>query len=597
MSIQKAKLRAEVAEADKWRLEDLFATTEAWEAELTALKDDLARIGAYKGELKKGVSVVKACLTLDQALGQRLEMLYVYAHCRRDENSVEPVAVARYQRVYALYVEYGEVTSFVVPELSALPLAKLQAYAANKALVDFDYMLKGLIRQKAHILSEAEESILAQMRSFSGKFGEIFSVIDNAELHLPKVEADGESIQLTHGTYSQLLQNPKQAVRKTGFDALYETFKGLNNTIATIYGAEVLSNVFSARVRKYDDALTAALEGEDVPRAVYDKLLSAIHTALPVMHDYVRTRRDILKIEQHMYDMYMPLVEGAEMKLPYKKACQVVLEGLAPLGEKYAKLLKAAFKNGWIDVYETENKRSGAYCTHAYKAPHPYVLLNYSATTHDIFTIAHELGHAMHSHFSAKSQPASKADYRIFVAEVASTVNESLLLAHLLRTTTDKALKKFLLAYKLDTIRTTIFRQTMFSEFEARAHALAEEGQPLTAETLNALYWELNKQYYGDGVVHDDYIQYEWSRIPHFYTAFYVYKYATGLTAALHIADRILSGDQGVTAQYFNFLKAGGHKSPYEILKDAGADMATDAPYENLAGIMKKTLQELKDLA
>lgn len=294
--------------------------------------------------------------------------------------------------------------------------------------------------------------------------------------------------------------------------------------------------------------------------------------------------------------MYVSLIEGAELKLDYKDAYKIVIEGLAPLGEEYAKLLKKAYRDGWIDVYETENKRSGAYCTHAIAAPHPYVLLNYTKTTHDVFTVAHELGHAMHSYYSAKYQPASKANYRIFVAEVASTVNEMLLLEHLLKTTEDLKLKKFLLAYKLDMIRTTIFRQTMFSEFELIIHTKTEAGEQLTAESLNAIYLDLNKKYYGAAVEHDEFIKLEWSRIPHFFYSFYVYKYATGLISAINISENILSGDKAKLTQYYDFLKSGGKKSPYKILADAGVDLATKAPYEKLKVVFEKTLAELKSL-
>ncbi|MDR3318102.1 MAG: oligoendopeptidase F [Clostridiales bacterium] len=587
------KTREDLSPADKWRPEDLFASDGAWEAEYKEVLSEIPRLAAYKGILKNA-KAVKGCMTLVTVLGSRAEMLHLYSHIRRDENTVADAYVRMSAKTGMLFKELFAASAFIDPELTALPAQKLQAIADNKMLREHDYELKRLIAAKPHVLSESEESILAQMSEFTGKFGEIFSVIDNAELGLPVIEVDGEKVQLTHGVYAKLLQHKDKAVRKLAFDGLYETFKKRNNTLATTYSADVIKDIFYSRVRKYDNYLEKVLSAEDVPAEVYFKLISAVNGGLPAMHDYVALRKKLMGLDTlNMYDMYVPIVEGAELSLKYKDAYKLVLEGLAPLGAEYNKLLKKAYKDGWIDVYETENKRSGAYSTFAYNAPHPYVLLNYSATTHDVFTIAHELGHSMHSYYSAKFQPEPKASYKIFVAEVASTVNEMLLLEHLLRTTEDAGLKKFLLSYKLDSIRTTIFRQTMFSEFELKVHYMAETDEPLSASVLNELYYELNKKYYGPSVEHDDYIKYEWSRIPHFYYSFYVYKYATGLTAAINIAESILSGGDAELKRYYDFLKAGGSKSPYEILRDAGVDLAADAPYIKLMDVFDKTLKEL----
>ena len=595
--MEKLKTRDQIAAADKWQLEDMFATDEAWEQSLAEFKTELLRLGAYKGILKNA-KAVKGCLSLTTQLESKIELLYVYAHARFDENNLSDKYMKMHNVVRALFADFAEAVSFVEPELSALSKEKLEAIAANKMLKDYDYYLKRLIDGKPHILSAAEEKLLAQSGNFASMFQQIFFIINDAELALPEIEINGEKTQLTHGAYQILLTNTDQAVREKTFKEYYSAFIKKNNTFATIYSAEVLKNIFYSRARKYASYLDSTLWGEDVPAAVYKTLISSVDAALPAMHEYVHLRKKLLGLEKlNMYDMYVSVIEGAELKLSYKDAYKLVVEGLVPLGEEYSRMLKKAYKTGWIDVYETPAKRSGAYCTHAKTAQHPYVLLNYKKTTHDVFTIAHEMGHAMHSYYSSKTQPESKADYKIFVAEVASTVNEMLLLSHILKTTADTDLKKSLLAYKLDMIRTTIFRQTMFSEFELMMHEAAERGEPLTAQVFNDAYYGLNKKYYGSGVEHNDEIKYEWSRIPHFYMSFYVYKYATGLTAAIKLSEDILSGDEAALKRYFNFLKAGGSKSPYEILKDAGADLATAAPYQKLAEVFNNTLNELKKLA
>ena len=398
---------------------------------------------------------------------------------------------------------------------------------------------------------------------------------------------------VTHGTYGVLLQSDDRKVRKEAFQKYYAAFKGLINSITSVYAGNVNKNVFLSKARKYESCLDRALSAEDVKPVVYENLLKAVNSALPSLHRYVRDKKKDLGLKtMHMYEMYVPTVKEAELQLDYEDAFKLVKEGLKPLGEEYGKLLQEAHDGGWIDVEETDGKRSGAYSIGVYGLRHPYVLLNYKKTTNNVFTIAHELGHALHTYHSNKYQPQAKADYRIFVAEVASTVNEVLLLKYLLKNSDDKKLKKYLLSYYTDMIKSTLFRQTQFAEFEYAAHTMAEEGKPLTKDALNEVYYNLNKKYYGRSVVSDDEIAYEWARIPHFYNAFYVYKYATGITSAITIAERIYAEGEKAVKDYFKFLSSGGSDSPVELLKLAGVDLTKKEPFKKAMESFKLALDE-----
>ncbi|MBQ9710483.1 MAG: oligoendopeptidase F, partial [Clostridia bacterium] len=441
------------------------------------------------------------------------------------------------------------------------------------------------------------EQLLALGGRVYGGFKEIFGMLDNADMTFGEIEVDGEKVKLSHGMYSVLLANKDQKVREAAFKTYYKSYISHINTLAQIYIGNVNKDIFISKARKHEGCLAAALSNEDVDVAVYNNLLEAVEKGLPIMHDYVRARKQTLGVDElHMYDLHVPIVEGAELKLDFEKAYDLVKEGLAPLGKDYVALLERAKAERWIDVEETVGKRSGAYSIGVYGLNHPFVLLNYQQTTHDVFTIAHELGHAMHTYHSNKAQPQAKADYKIFVAEVASTVNEVLLLKHILKTCTDVKLKKYLLSYYMDMIRTTLFRQTMFAEFEYIAHSQAESGNPLTKDNMNATYMELNKKYYGDGVIHDDEIAYEWARIPHFYRAFYVYKYATGIISAISIAERIYSEGEPAVKDYFKFLSSGGSNSPVELLKLAGVDLTKKTAFEAAMKSFKSTLEEFNKL-
>lgn len=542
-------------------------------------------------------NVLLECLRYMDDLEIKLEILGVYAMMYRDIDTRNSDANALNSRVDNLFVKYSSAVSFVTPEITALPEEKLKAIIADERFKDYDYQLEQMLKSKPHVLSRDCENILSLGGQVFGGFQEIFTMINNADLAFPEIEVNGEKIRLSHGMYSVCMDSKDRKVRETAFKAFYKAFRDVLNTITATYAGNVNKDVFLTKARKYNSCLERALENEDVPAEVYKNLLKYVNGALPTLHKYVKDRKETLGYdEMHMYDMYVSLVEDAELKLPYEEAFKLVKKGLAPLGEDYGKLLQKAHDEGWIDVEETEGKRSGAYSVGVYGIEHPYVLLNYQPTTHDVFTIAHELGHSMHSYKSDAAQPKSKADYKIFVAEVASTVNEVLLLKYLLKNSTDVKLKKYLCSYYLEMIRTTIFRQTMFAEFEYIAHDSAEKGIPLTKDYLNDEYLKLNKKYYGDAVVSDDEIAYEWARIPHFYNSFYVYKYATGLISAISIAERIYSEGDKAVEDYFRFLSSGASDGPVELLKLAGVDLTKKDAYEAMVKSFETTLAEFESL-
>ena len=587
--------REQVGSKYKWKLEDMYANDELWEKEYKELADKLAEFSKYAGKLNNEKAILDI-LKFSDGYNNSLEQLFVYAFCRKDENTTNDKYVTMYNKVAMLANQASTVTSFINPELSELPKEKLEEIAANPRFVDYNYMFKQLIKRKEHILSKNEEKLLSMVGDFAGDFQDIFGMIDNADFIPPEVQVEGKPVKVTHGTYGLLMQNKDKDVRARAYKAYYAEYKKVLNTIGANYYANVKKDVFYAKARKYNSYLEQAVSNEDVPVDVYNTLIAAVNDNLKALHQYIELRKRVLKNpEYNMYDMYVPLVENANLALEYEEAAKLVKDGLKPLGEEYQQLLNRAIDTGWVDVYETANKRSGAYSIDAIKA-HPYVLLNYTKTTHDVFTIAHELGHAMHSYYSAKNQPAAKARYEIFVAEVASTVNEMLLLQYLLNNEKDQSIKKYLLSYRLDSIRTTLFRQTQFAEFEKKAHEIVEQGEPLTPKLLSTVYGDINKRYYGEAVTYDDEIATEWARIPHFYRSFYVYKYATGITSAIDISQRILSGEKGFLEKYMNFLKAGGSKSPYEIMKDLGVDLATPAPYQKTMEVFKTTVDELEKL-
>ena len=586
--------RTEVEKKYTWAIEDIYPSDEAWEKEFAQFEKNLD-FSKYRGTLTTKENLL-AYLKAQEKAEATLNRLYLYAHMKHDVD----VRVTKYgaylNKVIAVFSRYGAETAFFTPELTALDDKTLKAFASDPLLKDYDYALTRLIAEKKHILTEKEEKLLALAQEPLQVSYEVFGMLDNAELDLPEIEFEGKKQKLTHGLYSVIVNGKDRAKRKEAFELYYSAYRKILNTLAVTYFGNVRGDMFLQTARGFESCLDMALFHEDVSSSVYTALLNAVHKALPILHRYMHVRKDALGYdEMHMYDIYPSLVEDADLKLSYEEAYELVLKGLAPLGEEYNKLLKRGRDERWIDVMETEGKRSGAYSTCVY-GTHPFVLLNYQKTTHDVFTIAHEMGHSIHSYFSNEHQPFAKADYKIFVAEVASTVNEVLLLKYLLGSTQDKKLKKYLLGYFMDMIRTTLFRQTQFAEFEEKAHARAESGEPLNKDNLTEIYYDLNKQYYGDAIFHDEQIGYEWARIPHFYNSFYVYKYATGITAAICIADRILKEGDKAVKEYFSFLSGGSSTDPVSLLKLAGADLTKEETFASAMNEFELALNEFVKL-
>lgn len=586
--------RQEIEEKYKWDLSPIFTNDEAWEKEFESVKSGYDFTG-YKGKLSDKTTL-KNLLKKEEEFSRRAEKLYLYASMRHDED----VRVAKYisyqSKIHSLYTEISAQLCYYEPEMMSMDEGYLQELINDPAFADHDYSFRRMLAQRAHVLSEGEERIMALAGNVMGGFRDVFSMMDNADLPLPVVTFNGEKKELTHGLYGVVMHDGTRKERKDAFKGYYKAYASLLNSIASAYIGNVKKDIFYKEARGYASCLAMAMEHEDVSPKVYKNLISAVRKGLPSLHRYMSLRKKILKLnKQHMYDIYQPLVENADIKLPYEKAYEKVVEGLAPLGKEYQALLRRAFNERWIDVKENSGKRSGAYSTGVYDS-HPYVLLNYTQTTNEIFTIAHEMGHSIHTFKSNEGQPYAKSSYTIFLAEIASTVNEVLLLKHLYKTTDDKRLKKFLLNYYIDMFRTTLFRQTQFAEFEQLAHEKAENGEPLTKDALNEMYYGLNKKYYGRSIVHDEEIAYEWARIPHFYNSFYVYKYATGITSAISIVKRILSEGKPAVDDYFEFLSSGGKTCPVDILRKAGIDLTSREPFEAAMQEFKDTLNEFEKL-
>ena len=586
--------RSEIKEQYKWNLADIFKSDVEFYEKIKEIepKIDFLR---FKGKLNNALTI-KECYDFLYSLMLDLEVLSVYAMMRRDENADDRTANELSGAVDELFIKFSSSASFIDVEITALSNDELDALINDKSLALYKRDLQRLKDYKPHVLSEDCEKLLALGGKVFSGYHDVFSMIDNVDLDVPVISVDGKKVKVTHASYSLLLQNPNKNVRKKAFKAYYGAYRKLLNAITATYKGNVDKNVFISKVKNFESPLDRALFNEEVDKKVYQKLLESVNKNLKTLHSYVRYRKKVLGGTLNMYDLYVPLVSGAEIALDYEDAYELVIKGLAPLGSEYSELLKRAKNERWIDVYENAGKRSGAYSVCTYGLKHPYVLLNHTKTTHSVFTIAHELGHALHSFMSNRSQPQTTADYKIFVAEVASTVNEILLIKYLINSESDVNVKKFLLSYYLDTLRTTLFRQTMFAEFEFLAHDLALKGVTLTKELLNEKYLELNKKYYGKSVKSNEEISYEWARIPHFYTAFYVYKYATGIISAVNIAENILKNGATAVEKYFKFLSSGCSDTPVNLLKIAGVNLETNEPYNVCMQSFKDALSQLEKI-
>jgi oligoendopeptidase F len=588
--------RSEVPVEQRWKLEDLFPNQTSWDEAYQATKALLKQVDDFQGKLNDAPTI-KACFTLEDEISLHTERLYVYANMKHHEDTAEPEFQALSEKAKKLSVEASEAVSYITPEILSLPDAKLNALIDHPELSLYKRTLEEMKREKPHILSKAEEALLAQVGNLAQAPGTIYSMINNADLKFPKIKnEEGEEVELTQGRYIQFLESKNREVRKNAFTAMYDTYGKLKNTIGSTLNANITKNVFYAKVKKYPSVLEMSLYSDNIPKAVYTNLIDTIHDSLPLLQRYLKLRKKLLKVDDlHMYDLFAPLVEEFKMEITYDQAKEMVEDSLKPLGASYLNVLKQSFNQGWIDIYENEGKRNGAYSWGAY-GTHPYVLLNHKDNLNSTFTLAHEMGHAMHSYLSDENQPYRDAQYTIFLAEVASTLNEALLMDYLLKKTTDPKAKMYLLTYYADQFRTTVFRQTMFAEFEKITHEKAEAGESLTPQSFSAIYYDLNKKYFGSEMVVDKDIEIEWARIPHFYNSFYVYKYATGFSAATSFAKQILSEGQPAVDRYLGFLKSGGSDYSINILKKAGVDMSSPEPIKQAMSVFKDLIEQMEQL-
>ena len=589
--------RTEISKEYKWKIEDLYAANDIWEEDFIKLQKGIEELKCFEGTLSQSAENLLKMQEKCDELNQLAEKVYVYANQRLHEDTSNAYYQGLSGRAQMLLVQMSETASYIEPEILAIPEEKLEEMMKDEGLRKYETYFRRLLRRKEHILSKEMEELLAGVDEVAEGPKDTFMMFNNADIKFPVIKGeDGEPIEITHGKYVKLLESQNREVRKAAFEGLYESYGKFKNTLAATYRANVKQAGFFAKARKYESSLKAALAGSHIPVEVYDSLIASVHAHLPALHEYVKVRKEKLGVEElHMYDLYVPMVGEADKKIPYEEAKEIVLNGLAPLGEDYLELLKKGFNEGWIDVYENEGKRSGAYSWGAY-GTHPYVLLNYQDNLNNVFTLAHEMGHALHSYHSDETQDYIYAGYKIFVAEVASTCNEALLIRYLLDHSKDDKEKAYLLNYFLEQFRSTLFRQTMFAEFEKLAHAKSEAGETLTAEVLCDMYYDLNKKYFGNEIVVDKEIALEWSRIPHFYTPFYVYQYSTGFSAAIAISSKILKGEPGIVEKYKKFLSSGSSLDCIDLLKICDVDMTTKEPVEEALKVFENTLEEFSEI-
>lgn len=588
--------RSEAKTENTWKLEDIYPDQKAWDQAYDEIKELKKKVADYEGKLTDA-DKIKSVFELEDTISEKLERLYVYAHLSHDQDTTNPTYQALSQKAKKLNVEIGEALSFITPEILTLPEQELDALIESPTLAGYKFTLQEIKREKAHVLSKTEEALLAQVGNLSQAPQHIFGMINNADIKFPKIQDEnGNEVELTHGSYIQFLENPNREVRRRAFKAVYETYAKQKNTIAATLNANVNKNMFYSKVRKYPSVLEMYLYGDNIPKDVYTNLIDTIHESLPLLHRYMNLRKKLLGVDElHMYDLFAPLVEEYKWDITYDEAKQMVLDGLKPLGDNYLGVLKGSFENRWIDVYENEGKRTGAYSWGAY-GTHPFVLLNHKDNLNSMFTLAHEMGHALHSHFSDEALAYRDAQYTIFLAEVASTTNEALLMDYLLKKSTDPKQKMYLLTYYADQFRTTVFRQTMFAEFEKIVHERAESGESLTPQDLSKIYYDLNVKYHGEGMHVDQDIEMEWARIPHFYTSFYVYKYATGFSAATSFSKQILEEGQPAVDRYLGFLKSGGSDYSINILSKAGVDMSSPQPIREAMSVFEQIIEQMEQL-
>ncbi|MBD8067515.1 oligoendopeptidase F [Bacillus sp. PS06] len=598
-AVKKLQSRNELATEDTWRLEDIFESDMDWEKEFQGIKEMIPKISDFQGKLGDSADTLFEALSYQDAISLRLGKLYTYAHMRYDQDTANSFYQGINDRATNLYTQVGSALSFIVPEILSIDESKIQSFLEEKEeLKVYAHALEEINKQRPHVLSAKEEALLAEASEVMASSSTTFGMLNNADLTFPTIkDENGEEVEVTHGRYTRFLESEDQRVREDAFKAVYETYGKYKNTFGSTLNGAIKKDNFNARVRNYSSARAAALSDNHIPEEVYDNLVNTINDNLHLLHRYVSLRKKVLGVEElHMYDLYTPLVKDVKMEVTYSEAKEYILEGLKPLGEDYLNVLKEGFENRWVDVHENKGKRSGAYSSGAY-GTNPYILMNWQDNVNNLFTLAHEFGHSVHSYYTRQNQPYTYGNYSIFVAEVASTCNEALLNDYLLKTIDDDKKRLYLLNHFLEGFRGTVFRQTMFAEFEHTIHKKAQEGEALTPDLLTEIYYALNKKYFGEDIIIDEEIGLEWARIPHFYYNYYVYQYATGYSAATALSKQILEeGEPAVTRYINNFLKAGSSDYPIEVLKKAGVDMTSSDPIKEACKVFEEKLTEMEKL-
>ncbi len=586
--------RAEIESEYTWDLEALYASLEDWEADFQRIESLMEPLEAMRGEIDSAEDFMEV-MEMETEMERLVEKLYVYAHLRADENTANDENQARMGRMRSLFAELSGRLAWILPEVLSKPTKTLEKWRDSKVMEVDRYEMVRILRRKPHTLSDTEEALLSRASEIFAAPQQTFSMLTNADIEFPEVEdAKGKKRELSQGRYRTFLESRDRTVRQNAFNAMYDTYGKYRNTIASTLSANVKYHNYMAKTRNFDSALESSLHGDQIPVSLYEALIEATHDALEKYYRYVDVRKKHLGLDDiGMHDMYVPLVPEYEMDVSYDEACKWVLEALEPLGADYIARVEQAFDQRWIDVKENRGKRSGAYSSGCYDS-YPYILHNFQGTLDSVFTLAHEMGHSVHSHLSNEAQPPRQADYTIFVAEIASTLNEALLLKYLLKTCDDPRLRAYLLNHYCDSLKATVFRQTMFAEFEKTVHEMDADGQPLTAETLNTYYFDLNRKYHGDSLDYDDRIGREWSRIPHFYYNFYVYKYATSFCASEQFVNRVLASTEQ-RDQYLDLLRSGGGDDPLVLVENAGVDLSNPEAFAAAFANFDKTVGDLDE--
>jgi len=594
---KKLLTRSEVSEQHKWNLKDIYHSDQVWEEDFAELKRLVPKLQDYRGKLDSAENLVE-CLKLQEQIGKKLDKLVGYAMRSRDQDNTDSTYQEFSDRILSILAVIAARSAYFEPEIISLPVETVKQWIQQtEELSIYQHYLANIMRMKPHTLPAEQEELLASAGEMAQSASNIFRMFNNADLKFPLIkDEDGNDVELSHGRYIQFMESRNRRVRKDTFEAMYSTYSKWRNTLATTYTSAVKKTKFFATARKYNSSLEAALDADNIQPEVYYNLIDTVHNSLPQFYRYMDLRKRLLGLDElHMYDIYVPIVKDVDIKIPPAEAVKTVKSGLAPLGQQYINDLTKGLTGGWIDWFENAGKTSGAYSAGVYGA-HPYVLLNYNDTFDDMFTLAHEMGHAMHSYYSSQNQEYINSHYTIFVAEVASTVNECILMDYLLDKTDDDKYRMYLLNHYLEQFRGTIFRQTMFAEFEMIVHDQIRQGNPMTAESLSKVYHELNQKYYGPNVVSDPAIAMEWARIPHFYRPFYVYQYATGFSAAVALSEQILNEKEPAVKRYLEFLSSGGSDYPLNQLKKAGVDMAVAEPINNALAVFSSLVDQMEHL-